>query len=105
MTALPTTAPPRPSVPPTAGSGRFDRWGPTSYLKLCEVADCLSISRATLCRMRQEGRLLDPTIEIDRLLRWLRAEVDKWAECGCPPADEWRKLRRRWFGDSESGAA
>lgn len=66
-----------------------------AMVDLDELARMLNVSRSVVARMRRDGRLLAPALEMDKVLRWGRAEVLAWIDAGCPEADAWAKSRSR----------
>ena len=49
------------------------------YLTEAEVAELLKVSAGTLRRWRREG-IGPPSLRLGRGVRYLRREVDRWAE-------------------------
>jgi predicted DNA-binding transcriptional regulator AlpA len=62
-------------------------------LKDTDVARALSLSRAMVAKLRDQGRLPLP-IRLGRSVRWRQSELRAWTEAGCPTLDEWQKLKR-----------
>jgi len=57
------------------------------------LARHMLVSVTKLAEMRRAGLIIDPAIEVGRILRWSRAELEAWALAGSPPADDWRRMR------------
>lgn len=51
-----------------------------------EVAERLGVSRSTLWRMRDAGKLPRP-LRIGACVRWSKKALDEWIENGCPSLD------------------
>jgi predicted DNA-binding transcriptional regulator AlpA len=57
---------------------------PSVLLDASEFARLLSISKATLWRLRENGKLPQPIALTSQCLRWRRSEIEAWIERGCP---------------------
>lgn len=57
---------------------------PSILLDLHELAALLACSRRHIRRLHDSKRIPQP-IRIGRLLRWRRAEIEKWISDGCRP--------------------
>lgn len=62
------------------------------------LANKLGYGRTTLYLMRQEGKILEPTLTRGRRMRWDPRDVQGWIDAGCPTADEWRRAKGRGRG-------
>jgi predicted DNA-binding transcriptional regulator AlpA len=61
-----------------------------------QAAKMLSVSPATLKRMRAEGTLPEPVLErASRCVRYSRVELEAWTVAGCPSRAAWRRERER----------
>ncbi len=60
-----------------------------------ELAGLLNLSKRTLWRLRSAGDLPKP-VKLGNSVRWIRDEIKKWIEAGCPSpqARENDRLRR-----------
>lgn len=52
-------------------------------LTAAAVAKRLGVSKATVWRLRDSGRLPQP-VKVGSLTRWRAAELEHWIEEGCP---------------------
>jgi excisionase family DNA binding protein len=68
-------------TPGTASSD--DANGGALLLDAGTVARLLSVSRATVWRMRDAGKLPQP-VRLGGAVRWRRADIDAWVRAGCP---------------------
>jgi len=75
------------STPPTA-SRQSQNTLPPALLCAKKAAAMLGVSRQTILRMNDTGRLPAP-VRIGRLVRWGHAELSVWVEHGCPPRKRW----------------
>lgn len=48
-----------------------------------EVVQMLSVSKSTLWRMRDSGKLPAP-IRVGGIVRWRASDIQRWVEQGCP---------------------
>ena len=55
-------------------------------LQIDDVARALGVSRRSVYRLADAGRLPRP-LKVGRLNRWRRAEIDEWIAAGCPRVD------------------
>ncbi len=53
-----------------------------------QVAEALDVSRRTIYRMRQTGKLPKP-VKMGKSLKWRREELEAWVAAGCPPLSRW----------------
>ena len=58
-----------------------------------EFADVLGVSKRTIRRMDQIGKL-PRRIVVGRLVRWRVDEIRSWIDAGCPHRDEWEAVRK-----------
>lgn len=58
-----------------------------------ELAGLLNVSRRTIIRMRQCGRIPKETA-ICRKVQWDRVIIDEWITAGCPPRSQWERQRK-----------
>lgn len=68
-----------------------------------EVCAMLGLSRTTFDKFRRSGRLPRPKIEMPRLVRWSRSELERWVAAGCPAQTEWEATKRGETGPSLAG--
>jgi predicted DNA-binding transcriptional regulator AlpA len=55
------------------------------------AAALAGVSRATWHRLRAAGKL-PPSVQLNRAVRWRRAEILAWIEGGCPDARTWAAM-------------
>jgi excisionase family DNA binding protein len=60
-----------------------DADGDALLLDAGTVARLLSLSRATVWRLRDAGKLPEP-VRIGGCVRWRRSDLDAWISAGCP---------------------
>lgn len=53
------------------------------FLRIDELAKSLSMSKRTVRRLADSGRMPRP-IKLGHLIRWRRDEIETWAADGCP---------------------
>jgi len=58
------------------------------FYRVKDLVNLLAVSRETVARMSQDGRMPEPTYLGVRSPRWPRAEVDAWIAKGCPASPE-----------------
>lgn len=56
----------------------------SALLDASELARLLCISKATLWRLRENGKLPPPIALTSQCLRWRRDDVEAWIARGCP---------------------
>jgi len=57
---------------------------PSVLIDAAELARILSVSKPTIWRMRQSGRLPEPLRLTSQTLRWRRSDIETWLAAGCP---------------------
>ena len=57
---------------------------PSALLDAAEFARLLSVSKPTIWRLRESGKLPLPITLTSQCVRWRRADVEAWIENGCP---------------------
>lgn len=62
---------------------------PSALLDVRAVAAMLGCSPRHAYRLADAGRLPAP-VKLGSLIRWRRAELEKWLETGCPSCEEGR---------------
>lgn len=79
----PTIRPPAGVIPTAAAEPML--------LTALQVAGLLGISRTTFFGLLSAGCIGPRAVRFGRrLVRWRRAEIEKWVLAGCPPAARWR---------------
>ena len=53
-----------------------------------ELAGVLNVSRSTVYRYEEEGKLPAP-VRLGGAVRWRAAEIRDWIRAGCPPRAHW----------------
>lgn len=56
---------------------------PSALIDAAELARMLSISKPTIWRMRESGRLPEPLRVTSQAVRWRRADIEAWIAGGC----------------------
>ena len=56
----------------------------TKFIDIFELMDCLRVSRTTIKRWNSNGAMPEGIRIGPRLVRWERAQSEKWSETGCP---------------------
>jgi excisionase family DNA binding protein len=69
----------RTTVPPSAPAGAT----PADLLDIHAVARRLTVSERTVRRLVARGAMPAP-VRLGALIRWRRADLDRWIEEGCP---------------------
>jgi predicted DNA-binding transcriptional regulator AlpA len=59
-----------------------------------QAAIALGLSRSAFWRLHSAGRLPLPVRLGQRCPRWRADELRAWTAAGCPPRDEWERIRR-----------
>jgi excisionase family DNA binding protein len=84
------------TVPPTQQAEAAAQTNPRAsaplLLRDADLAQALSVSRATVQRWRHSGRIPRP-VHIGGAVRWSRDEVEQWIAAGCPGRGEWESRR------------
>jgi predicted DNA-binding transcriptional regulator AlpA len=63
-------------------------------LSAADLAELLSVSVATVWRLRAAGKLPRPSTALGKqLVRWDAAEIRRWVSSGCPALKEWNFIR------------
>jgi predicted DNA-binding transcriptional regulator AlpA len=57
------------------------------------AARVLGISRAQLWKLHSAGKIPAPVYLGTKAPRWRVAELQAWTAAGCPPRDQWERLR------------
>lgn len=63
-----------------------------------DAAALLGVSRGHFLNMDRSGRLGPQPIKLGRCTRWSRAELERWAEVGCPTRSEWTAMQEHGDG-------
>lgn len=61
-------------------------------LTIDDLAATLRVSRRHVSALRAAGQLLAP-VRLGRAIRWPRTEVEDWILAGCPPLEQWRRIK------------
>ena len=59
---------------------------PSVLIDAAELAQMLSVSKPTIWRMRDDGKLPPAIALTSQCIRWRRDAVLAWIEAGCPAA-------------------
>ncbi len=73
----------------TRHGGESDRLAP-KLIDVETVARMLDISTRTVYRLADSGKMPRP-VKLGQLVRWPRAELEKWIAGGCPAVRSCRK--------------
>jgi excisionase family DNA binding protein len=60
-------------------------------MSAAQLASRLNMSIRTIWRFHSAGKLPDP-IRLGRLVRWRRAEIERWVAAGCPQKSVWQAM-------------
>lgn len=63
---------------------------PSALIDAAAMAVLLSVSKPTIWRMRESGRLPPAIAFTAQCIRWRRDDVLRWIAAGCPAANEQR---------------
>jgi excisionase family DNA binding protein len=63
-----------------------------ALLDVKAVAQLLNCSPRHVYRLSDGGRM-PPPVRLGALVRWRRADLDRWLEAGCPPVRATRGVR------------
>ena len=58
---------------------------PSVLIDAAELARMLSVSKQTVVRMTESGRLPEPLRLSAKTIRWRRADIEAWIAGGCQP--------------------
>jgi prophage regulatory protein len=56
-----------------------------------ELGRILSLSTRSIWRLRAAGKLPRP-VKVGGAIRWMLADINKWASWGCPPQKDFEAL-------------
>lgn len=73
-----------------AGTGTED----AVLITAAEAARLCGLGRSTWWRLHSSGQVPMP-VKVGRATRWLRSEVLRWIEAGCPSRARWETLKER----------
>ena len=57
---------------------------PTALIDAAELSRMLSVSKPTIWRMRDDGKLPPAIALTSQCIRWRRSDIDAWLAAGCP---------------------
>jgi prophage regulatory protein len=69
---------------------------PSALIDAAALAELLSVSKPTIWRMRESGKLPEPIKLTSQCLRWKRSGpdgIESWIEAGCPDLVTWDSLK------------
>lgn len=65
---------------------------PSTALTGEQSAAMFNVSTRHWLALRSAGKT-PKSVKLGASVRWLRRELEAWADAGCPPLDEWERLR------------